>query len=49
MSYCCNKNPILTVGDACLNILSIIVLPAEPMFDKDCVAEEEVDPSFCLN
>ena len=47
MSYCCNENPMLTVGDACLNMLSMIVEPTTPMFDKQCV-EEEDDQHFCL-
>jgi hypothetical protein len=48
MINCCNENPVLTVGDACLNMLSVIVRPAEPMFDKACVAEQD-NQSFCLD
>jgi hypothetical protein len=47
MHSCCFNPPELTVGDACRNMLSMIVLPAEPMFDKECLAEED-DKSFCL-
>lgn len=48
MSSCCTQPPEITVGDACLDILSVIAKPSPPMFDKQCIAEED-DKSFCLD
>lgn len=48
MMYCCGDKLVLTVGDACLNMLSMIAEPTAPMFDKECLAEAD-NQSFCLN
>lgn len=45
MTSCCSQPSEITVGDACLNILTVITKTTQPMFDEKC---EEDYKSSCL-